>query len=138
MARMRTCPLAVLIALSVGGCNCLQPVNETVPLESYEITFVCTDACTGTYSHTLTITSFDPATGRFSGTGVYNTASSYTSNLSGKISSPDVTFTLVYTGTNAGYTATMTGTVDDSGALRSGIGRSSEGQTYTWSATRKR
>ena len=61
----------------------------------------------------------------------------YTWNVNGTISPPNLFFTLVYTGTNAGYTANMFGTVDASGAPLSGTGTSSEGQTFSWSALRK-
>ena len=121
-----------------GGTDAGFPdAGRTGPVGTYDVTFVCTFACNGTTIHTMTITLSNPATGAFSGTGVYNANASYTWNVSGTISAPNLFFTLVYTGTNPGYTCNMFGTVDASGVPLSGTGTSSEGQTFSWAAVRR-
>lgn len=60
----------------------------------------------GSYAHTMnvtTITPLSPNTTRFSGTGTYNADPSYTWKVSGTVRWNQVSFTIVYTGTNAGY-----------------------------------
>lgn len=70
----------------------------------------------GTYSHTLdTVT--NNSDGSFTGTGHYNADNSYTWNITGNISGDNITFTVVYTGTNAGYTLNATGTIASDGSI---------------------
>ena len=66
---------------------------------SYNLDFLCTSGCSGTYTHTLVIDDLD--SNGFTGTGYYNANNAYTWNVTG--TSPD-TFSLIYTGNNAGYT----------------------------------
>jgi hypothetical protein len=86
----------------------------------YQLDFVCTSGCSGTYTHTMLISTFDE-TG-FSGNGYYNANNAYTWDVTG--TSID-TFTLVYTGINAGYTVTCT----------DGSCSSSSGQTFDLTVT---
>src|SRR5690349_16452687 len=97
---------------------CYQPVDEfqtgdgaealaagsgaQEPLGTYDLTFVCTDNCTGTFPHTMTLEHWDAASGAFSGVGVLQNDASYTWTVSGNISPPDVNFTIIYTGSNRG------------------------------------
>jgi hypothetical protein len=67
------------------------------------LNFECTSGCSGTYTHTMIIDTFDKSTGVFTGHGYYNADNSYTWTVTG--TSKD-TFTLVYMGSNAGYTVT--------------------------------
>ena len=86
------------------------------------------------YLHTMTITSFDPATGDFSGTGYYNPDNGYTWTVTGNINGDHVTFTLVYTGNNAGYTLNAVGTLGSDGTLIDGTITASGSQTGTFTA----
>ncbi len=139
-------------ALMLFVCGCFQPAvdcdqtrsscagddaGSLGPIASYKITFRCTAGCTEVNTHTMTITRSNPATGAFSGTGVFDVDATYTWNVTGTITGPNLSFRLVYTGTNPGYTCNMTGTIDASGAPRSGVGTSSEAQSFTWTATRR-
>lgn len=78
-----------------------------------EIPLVCGGT---TYTHTLKTISVG-LDGSFTGTGVYNADSSYTWDISGKITGDAITFALVYTGTNPGYTLNGTGTMGPDGTI---------------------
>lgn len=106
------------------------------PLGSYDLTFVCTNNCTGTFPHTMTITEWEAASGAFSGVGTLQFDASYTWTVSGTINPPDVSFTIIYTGSNPGYTAREIGLIDPSGGM-SGTATSSFNQTLDWTATRR-
>ncbi|HXY18333.1 MAG TPA: hypothetical protein VEH48_02860 [Candidatus Nitrosopolaris sp.] len=77
------------------------------------ITFVCGG---GDYNHTLNTVSED-SSGSFSGTGTYNPDNTYTWNINGNVSGNNLTFTIVYTGTNAGYTLDGIGTIAPDGSI---------------------
>lgn len=91
----------------------------------------------GEYDHTdtITVTSFGDPTESFSGTGYYNPDHSYTETISGTLTGDDLAFTVVYTGTNAGYTVNAVGTVANDGSL-SGTA-TGPGQNFTWTAVGK-
>src|SRR5579872_7228802 len=75
-------------------------------------------SCGGTdYPHTLQSVLEDTSTGNFSGTGSYDTDTSYTWNINGNITGSSITFTILYTGTNAGYTLHGTGTIAGDGSI---------------------
>ncbi len=82
------------------------------------------------YNHTMTVTSFDVATGEFSGTGTYDADNSYTWDVNGVVDGDNIDFTVVYTGTSAGYTFDATGTISPNGTLMSGTWDSG-----TWTGT---
>jgi len=74
----------------------------------------------GDYTHTMTIDTVTPistTSTKFSGTGFYVADPSYTWTVTGMVSGSDVNFTLVYTGTEAGYTFTATGTINADGSI---------------------
>jgi hypothetical protein len=74
----------------------------------------------GNYPHTMTIDTVTPISTtatKFSGTGVYDLDSSYTWTVKGLVSGSDISFTLVYTGTLAGYTFSAVGTIAPDGAM---------------------
>lgn len=85
--------------------------NITAPRS---IDFVCGG---GTYNHTLLTVSEDPSTGYFTGTGQYDPDHSYTWNITGNTTSNNLTFTIVYTGSNAGYTLHGVGTIASDGSI---------------------
>jgi hypothetical protein len=83
------------------------------------------------FAHTMTITSvtpLSPTSVKFTGTGVYTADPTVTWTVMGVISGSDITFTIVYTGTNAGYTFNGTGTINADGSI-TGTGTDSLGQT---------
>jgi hypothetical protein len=106
------------------------------PIGTWDLVFVCTSSCTGTYPHTMTITQWDPAMGAFSGVGFYNVDPSYTWTVTGTITPSTVSFTMVYTASNPGYRALQTGVVHANGTM-SGTGTTTQGQTHDWAATRR-
>ena len=72
------------------------------------------------YAHTMTVDSITPVSNTaytFTGTGFYNADPSYTWTVSGMVSGSTITYTLVYTGTQAGYTFTGTGTIAADGSI---------------------
>lgn len=90
----------------------------------------------GHYIHTMNVSSFDTSTGNFSGTGFYNPNNSYTWNVTGDINGNDMTFHILYTGTNAGYTVDATGTIANDGTM-SGTAVSNSSQNFTWTISPK-
>ena len=100
---------------------------------NYIIDFTCTSGCSGVYSHTMNITSMNLETGDFSGTGFYNADHSYTWNVSGKVTGSDVSFKIVYTGSNAGYTVDVIGTIKSDGSMFGNA--NSSYQTFSWLTT---
>lgn len=77
------------------------------------ITFMCG---AGSYSHTLLTVSQD-ADGDFTGTGHYNPNNGYTWDVEGDIAGDAISFTIVYTGINAGYTLNGAGTIGSDGSI---------------------
>ncbi len=70
----------------------------------YTLNFECTVGCSGIYTHTMEINSFDES--GFSGTGYYNANNAITWDVSGTSLE---SFTLTYNNINLGYTVTCTG-----------------------------
>jgi hypothetical protein len=124
----------LMIAIVAGRAQSASAAVPWNPIGSYTIAFTCTSSCSGVYSHTMDITSYDSGTGAFSGVGHYNADTSYTWNLTGVLTGSSLTFHIVYTGSNAGYTLDGTGTVATDGSL-SGTASSNSGQTFTWATT---
>ena len=88
---------------------------------------------TDSYIHTMNVTSMDLTTGDFSGTGLYNANPSYTWTVTGNVSDSSVNFTIVYTGSGAGYTVNATGVIAADGTI-SGTA-TGPGQSFTWKTT---
>jgi hypothetical protein len=99
-------------------------------------TYPLTVTLGGAYPHTMTINKVTPISttaSKFSGTGYYNLDPSYTWTVNGLVSGSDISFTLVYTGTLAGYTFNAVGTIAANGSM-SGSATDSLGQSpLTWS-----
>jgi len=84
-----------------------------------------------TYAHTMTVTTVTPLSNhgtRFSGTGVYNTDHTYTWTVNGTVNWNSIWFSIVYTGTNAGYRVSGHGRIAADGSV-SGTARDSNGLT---------
>jgi hypothetical protein len=77
------------------------------------ITFTCGG---GSYPHTLNTVSQN-ADGSFTGTGSYNPDASYIWNITGSITDSNIAFTIVYTGSNAGYALNGVGTIGSDGSI---------------------
>ncbi len=88
----------------------------------------------GHYRHTMTVINFDPSTGAFSGTGVYNLDELYIWTVTGIVSGNNITYHILYTGTGAGYYSDATGTITSSTSM---IGTWSDinGASGTWTGT---
>jgi len=85
----------------------------------------------GTYAHTMTVTTVTPLSAsatRFSGTGTYNADPSYTWTISGTVRWNAISFSILYTGTNAGYWVHGHGLIAADGSV-SGTAKDSNGQT---------
>jgi len=97
----------------------------------YTIDFVCTSGCSGTYAHTMNITSMDLETGHFSGVGNFHTGTP-TWTVSGDVSGSDVSFLINYDSST--YYVNVIGTIKPDGTM-SGTAISSSNQASTWSTT---
>jgi hypothetical protein len=90
----------------------------------------------GDYPHHLTVDSLQP-TGlgsfTFTGHGTYDPDASYTWNATGSVSGTALSMHIVYTGTNAGYTADVTGIINPDGSIN-GSATDSNAQTLSLSA----
>lgn len=84
------------------------------------------------YPHTMTVSSFDSGTGSFFGAGVYDVDGSYTWDVTGSVSGETISFHVVYTGINAGYSFDATGLIVSGGTDLSGTWNSG---TWTGSGT---
>jgi hypothetical protein len=84
---------------------------------TYKLDFTCVTGC------------------NFSGTGFYNTESSYTWNITGNVGGSNLTFQIVYTGSSAGYTINGTGTITGSNSLSGNA--TSPSQSFSWQATKQ-
>ncbi len=73
------------------------------------------------YLHTMNVTLFNTLTGEFIANGFYNPDPSYTWNATGTVSSNLVSFHVVYTGTNSGYSFDVAGTIAGDGFSMSGV-----------------
>ena len=103
------------------------------PAGTYTIRFSCTAGCSGDYDHTMNISNFHKNNGNFAGNGNYIPDPSYTWNLNGNLNGSAMTWHILYTGTNPGYTVDGAGTVASNGTL-SGTATSSSGQSFNWSS----
>ena len=91
----------------------------------------------GVYPHTMIISSFNPCTGAFSGTGYYNVNPTYTWTVTGVESGNTLTlsFSILYTGTGAGYAVNAVGTIASCTSM-SGTAVDSNSLSATWTATK--
>ncbi len=89
---------------------------------------------TSTYTHTMMVTTITPLSThstQFFGTGYYNTDKSYTWTVSGMVSWDAISFKIVYTGTNKGYTVSGNGVIARDGSV-SGTASDSSGNTLSF------
>jgi hypothetical protein len=98
---------------------------------TYTIDFVCTSGCSGTYTHTMNITSMDLEIGNFSGVGNFHTGTP-TWAVSGDVNGSDVSFLVDYD--LSSYYVNVIGTIKSDGTMF-GTATSSSNQTFTWSTT---
>lgn len=91
------------------------------------------------YDHSDTITVTDAALASnpydFTGTGKYVEAPGYAETVTGSLNGSAITFQVVYTGANPGYTVNAVGSIASDGSM-SGTA-TGPGQTFTWTATGK-
>jgi len=97
--------------------------------DSSPIVFGCGS---GSYHHTLDTVTVNLTSGSFVGEGTYDPNSSYTWDITGNITGNDITFTIVYTGSNAGYTLNGVGTISADGSIAGTVGGNC--QTFSMSA----
>lgn len=127
-----------VLALGVGGtlgslaifgsAHALTPPTWDVKAPT-AIDFTCGG---GLYPHTLATVSEDSTNGNLTGTGSYDVDTSYTWNMIGNTTGNNVTMQIVYTGTAAGTTYNLTGTIASDGSV-SGTA-DSNCQTFTMPA----
>jgi len=114
------------LAILVTGITMLTSVMpafakvDRVTVDTWEITApnpVVFDCGGGTYHHTLDNVSNNLIAGTFIGAGSYDPNNSYTWDIDGTVNDDDVTFTLVYTGSNLGYTLHGDGAIASDGSI---------------------
>ncbi len=104
---------------------------------AWDIAFVCTSGCSGTWDHHMDVNTFNLTTGDFSGTGYWHgNPIQYTWTAGGNVSGSGVSFTVWYD--NFAYSVGVDGTIAGTGSVAgdgtmSGTAVSSSGQTFTWS-----
>lgn len=106
--------LGALLLMAVPAMAKVDRVQDWDLTASTPIAFGCGG---GTYNHTLNAVTNDPSDGSFVGNGTYDPNILYTWGINGDISENDITFTLVYTGINAGYTLNGIGVIAADGSI---------------------
>ncbi len=99
---------------------------------NYTVNFHCLTGCSGDWLHSMHVASENFGNGNFAGTGYYIPDTSYTWNMTGNTTGDAVAFTIVYTGTEAGSTYNLVGTIDEDGRMAGTA--SGNGATFTWDA----
>lgn len=108
------------------------------PEGEYDVGLTCTSGCAGLYPHRMRITSWNPVTGGFSGTGFYRSDPGIQWTVEGTISGSSFQLEYDYLPPNAGFVGTAAGTLDASGAPVAGTGGSpTHNLSYIWAATRR-
>jgi hypothetical protein len=134
--RLRTAlVLCAVVALAIAAGGAQAAASPWNPVGSYQIAFTCTSGCDGTYSHTMNISSYNPDTGAFSGSGHYNGDAAKSWNVTGTVTGSSVTFHIVYDNVFAGYVLDGTGTIASNGTMSGSAGPSSFGESFTWATT---
>lgn len=84
-----------------------------------------------TYKHTMkvdTVTPVSTTTTQFSGAGFWNDDPTYTWTITGTVSYEHVSFYILYTGANKGYSVTATGVIARDGSVSGVKAKASDGQ----------
>ena len=87
--------LSIAIATVLAMTPSVGAVAEWDLTGTYVIDFVCTSGCSGTYTHTMNVTSMDLVTGDFSGVGNYYIGTP-TWTVSGNVDGSSVDFRIDY------------------------------------------
>jgi hypothetical protein len=129
--------IALLFLSTLSVCINIAPVPVYASAPNWNI--IGTWAYVGIYGgnpypHTMIIDTEDLTTGAITGHGHYNPDLSYTWILTGTVSGDDISFHIVYTGSNPGYYVDATGVIASSGSSMAGTW-SNNYQSGTWSAT---
>src|SRR5689334_6846166 len=88
--------VSAVLALALTAGTAQAAASPWNPVGSYTIAFTCTSGCTGTYDHTMNITSYNSDTGAFSGHGHYNGDASKSWDVTGTVTGSSITFHIVY------------------------------------------
>jgi hypothetical protein len=130
-------PILAIVGLLFGGFALAKVDRVDAGLGPWNLTGTYTIDFklngTDSYIHTMNVTSMNLTTGDFSGAGFYNADHSYTWNVTGNVTGSNLTFTIVYTGTNAGYTVNATGVIAADGTMSGAA--TGPGQSFTWQTT---
>jgi hypothetical protein len=117
----------------VTGTGSAAPSGNWTLGGTYTMVFTCTSGCSGSYPHSMTVTSMDTATGAFAGAGYAVSDPSISWTISGTITGTQVSYVTLYNGVNSGYSVVGSGTISAAGTL-SGTA-TAPGQAFSWSAT---
>jgi len=107
--------LALFLFVGVGYASAGAPLWTLNAPNS--ITFMCGGS---PYAHTLD-TAVNNPDGSFTGEGYYNANAGYTWDISGDIDGDVITFAIVYTGINSGYTLNGDGVVSGDGSISGSV-----------------
>jgi len=120
--RTKTALIISAVSIAISGAGGLSlalmgSAHAATPswkLNPSSIVFTCGGS---PYAHSLNTVTENQFTGNFTGTGSYIADPSYTWNAAGNVSGSNVTFQIVYTGNNAGYTLNGVGTIANDGSV---------------------
>jgi hypothetical protein len=118
--------MTAAVAPQVPG-GAVQRTPAWNPVGLYVINF----GCASCVPHNITITTYNPYTGIFSGYGAYALNPAFTWTVSGSLVGTHVTMHILYTGQDAGYYINLTGAVAANGTM-SGSATDASGDTFTW------
>jgi len=126
--------LALLIWPGVASAAAPPSWNLT---GTYTVDFTCTANCSGSFLHTMVITTSDDVTGAVVGSGSVNGMPGYDWTIAGQVSGNAVTLSLTWTGPGGMEIynpLVMTGTIDANGVI-SGTSVDAQERAFTWATT---
>ncbi len=96
--------------------------------------YVIDFSCSSCVPHNITISSYNPYTGVFSGYGTYSANPAFKWTVTGMVTGSQITMKILYTGQDAGYYVNMTGLIAANGVM-SGSAIDRSGDQFTWTAS---
>lgn len=107
---------------------------QRVPVWNLVGNYIVNFDCATCVPHNITIRAYDPYTGSFWGDGIYAVNPSYTWSINGQLNGNVVSFRILYTGVQAGYSVMATGTIAPDGSM-AGTAVDASGSRFGWTIT---
>ncbi len=122
---------ALLPTVTMAAPPPVSQAVQRVPAWNLVGSYVISFSCATCVAHNITINSYNPYTGVFSGYGVYAANPAYTWTVSGVVTGNQIAMRILYTGQGAGYYVNLIGTITPSGSM-SGTATDSSGAQFSW------